>query len=492
MLQSLVQALSLEQIQALVHDKFPECHDPIEQAKRLLSQAFYFLKMTESHQKKEKEPWHERLAKSFITAIESLLSILGTEGFFAPPRSEKETTCRFQKLVDLSNLLYVISSALVPILGVMLGGVLVSAALFSMIALSLVYPSYQKKSTLLPEVDCWSRRVEESSLPLRYGKRALLDQLMHQLSSSSPYALLFCRSTEEKISLAQALSRHIRSDDASSLHNRQILYLNLADVTCSSGGDEELLHKIEYLNALAGDPPLLILDHINVDSTLFERLRSQLFKNKTPLPLLLLPLLPSQTTHQISFDPFKPLFASDPDEKELLTIMRAYALQTHPEIPLSNEFFLELMRKKPDEPSSLKIEPLTSLNLLSQKFSEMECCETREKRHLEEMKQQRFHLYSTRMCSGTPFGRTLAYPDASLDELEKNIASLEQELQEQDSRYKTLKKLYSQLLKAKRAFYTTVVTLSSLPSPSTACQFELLSCFLIPSLEQKIEALQSR
>lgn len=496
--------IPLENLQHAASIAFPEHQDAITTAKALFQEALYYLEQSEQKESKNKNSWLQQLVHKLISAIKTILSVLGIENFFTLHSSDSDMATTFQHLNDLSLIFYNITATLIPILGMALGGTLIAAAFALILVMSLAYPYFKKHPLFIPFSENWSEKIQTNTFFDQYAKKSCLDEIARALSPlSQAHPLLIGRSEEEKRNIAQAFSQAVVRGTYKSLQNKNIVYIDTKALVAHNdpaSKENDCIRRIEQVIDPYRNNTILIVDDFHL---LSQTENQQLFGQLTHLlrlehgchPYIIGLTTKNHFEQKKATQPFEiqelttPIFASDTDENETSFFIHDFLFHhAQPYIEEADfwQFYFSNRKKNTLEPyDSLRLAhqyiqeqqnpPLSPLTIQIQK-TRSELAGLFAKKALEQ---------GTAILPYNPL-------HSAIEATQKKLDLLEGALKEEKAKQMAFVQAKEQLVRAKKMLYRSAIKVVNLQhkygAPSyqnTLAEFELICHFLLPALEKK-------
>ena len=493
--------IPLEKIEAAAHDCSPLYEDTIHLAKTLAEQAQLYLSKAHHHQNNI-EPWHRQLINSLTKIGLSILSLLGLEEVCLHPASSNEIRKKVQRLSDLANIFYLLTTALVPIVGVAVGGVLVTAAFAIVLIISLLNPFFQKAPLFTPYSENWSKKIKENTLPIQYAKKSCLQAIAQAMSPhGQTHPLLIGRTNEEKFNIALAFAHSVTKGEFPELIGKEIIYVKTADLIASersSSEEPDSIAKLEQIIEPFQKNTILLLDDIHLltqpeNSQCLRHFLHFLQTHKRDSLFICAFTTKGEADqhalwHQQDLAKFLlPISTLNTDEKETVEILQRYLLENEAFETIDPQF-LELL---PQLLRKTGIEPYDSLERVQQQLQ----IRDKPSQHMLELEQKKSELKNLNielaLDPRSLFLLTQA-PHRDVERLTRQVAELEEIVQNEIMQKKKRLALLEQLRLSKEIFYSCVLKIAKMQKEhlskedtTVLAECELIRHFFLPSLEKQ-------
>lgn len=509
-LRQLSSLIPLDRLQAAIRISYPRHKDALTTAKAMLQEALYFLDKTDipspSLKERVKSVFH-----TLLNTLETMLAVFGIEGFLKPHENDNDAEGKFQRILSLSNFFSILSTALIPIVGVTIGGALIGASLLLLGAISLAYPHFKPAPSQLPKAENWTKMYREHKLQEIGGRRSTVDQIAHALISSKEvktHPLLIGKSGVGKTQTIKALVRSIERGDYPELKGKQVFYINTADIINGRdffNGENTILAKISQKMGRHRENIILVFDEIHLSckpkegSDISEQLKTLLDAGPDKFPHVIGITTEEEYYRDIySKNPafarrFKQITVKDTPSQETERVLSDFLISEAKGCLLQPGILQTLMRKT--ENAFHAAEPAASLRILSQCVRLTN--QSQRSALKEQVEQMRESLASIQAQKAVGIGSALLpYSQTGEEEalLEENLRKMEEELSLENKKIKHLFCLREELTTAKTAMLKTVAKIAQWKKETLSSRdqeelnhFLLTSHFLLPALEKEVK-----
>ncbi len=507
--QRIVERIPLEQLQAAVKEKYPSAENAATAAVAMLEEARHFLQVSEKQGSSTIQALLSTICDSVISIIESLLSTFGIHEFLRPPENEFEANLKAQKVMNLLTFFSVLTSTLLPLVGIAPSMLILGATLLFLSVLSFLYPYCRPMPSMLPRAENISRQVRQvrqGTHLLTDGRKHYVDQIAQTLIASkttNAHPLLVGKSGIGKNELVKALAAAIDENVYPELAGKHVFYIATADLcqnTKQFGGPARLLAKISEAMGRHRDRFILVFDkiHLAADTShpaLCEHLKILLGPAAGNFPYVIGLTNENDYAQHIlpntSFDRhFTRINITNTSDEETLEILHNTLIRQAPSLlvePGALQYLIaktkEAFRDLPQPGNSIRI--LSKCIQLSCDMQRIPLVETitRIQREIHTRSVQDWH-------SG--HARTTEQEDV-ITRLEEQLRGLQKQLRENLPRYRSFFKIRNNFARVKNAMYREVYAASLSAArvlhgsrAKHLAAFQLMHRFLLPAMEAEI------
>lgn len=512
----LAEVIPMDILQSAVKTQYPEHIDALTTAKEMFKQASYFLNKTENTLSASLQNTLSTICDTLTSILESILSAFGIADFFKPSESDVNADFKGQKIMMLVSFFSLLSSALLPLIGEALGGIIIGGTLLCIAALSIVYPYFRPAPVNLPHAENWTKQFQQGKLFVSGGRKKSLDELAETLianKSVKTHPMLIGKTGIGKTEMIKAFVQAIERGDYPELKGMQVFYINTANLVNNSdpyGGGNKVLSGLSEAMGRHRDKIILVLDELHLacqkrdSSVLSEQLKTRLDTGNGNFPHVIGITTAEEFYRDIHLNNaafarrFKRINIDNTEDAETLEILNNTVLQQAPKVILENGALHALLQKTKETFSEDAAQPATSLKILAkciQKTTESQKSQLEEK--IEKVRKQVVSLYSE---GAVGQGKSLLPYKAKarkkqLQSLEKRLEKLSCELQHEKDELTHFFKNRDQLAAAKMATFQIASRVSNLQKNALSTKdkkelnaFLLLSHFFAPQMEASVRA----
>jgi len=261
-LERLAAVLPLEKIQGAVH-----VEDALEEAKNMFEEAKLFLQMSQGNSSPTIRARISTLLDGILAALESIIMAFGMGDFFQPAESGMHADFKSQKIIMLLSLFGMITTMILPLLGIATGGIIVGAIFLTIIALSILWPYIKPRPSHLPgNAQNWTQQVQHGGF-VAQGRKQSLDEIA-DIFKRHRHAMLVGPSRVGKSLTAKAFAQAIEQGDYPELKGKVVFRINAADIVDQKpsflGGGSNILKEISAAMGRHRDEVILVIDEAHM------------------------------------------------------------------------------------------------------------------------------------------------------------------------------------------------------------------------------------
>ncbi|MBS0624873.1 MAG: ATP-dependent Clp protease ATP-binding subunit [Verrucomicrobia bacterium] len=278
----------------------PEVSELLEQAQEMFEQAKYGLeKMDNSFDPTLKSRLTSVLEKA-TSVLETVLSAFGLSEFFEPPENSFHSDMKTQKVMALFTLFSLLCTLLIPAVGAVIASAIVGGILFTIAALSIIYPLFKPAPSQLPAGHNLTKQYREGELGVFEGRKEKVDEVHQTLVSRGDevkHPMLLGKSGVGKTELVKSLVQAIARGDYPELQGKQVIYFNMADLVnyteIFGGSGNRILQVISKAMGKHRDKYILVFDEIQTafqkqyQSPICEQLKTMLDRGPGRFPYVI-------------------------------------------------------------------------------------------------------------------------------------------------------------------------------------------------------------
>lgn len=502
--------IPLEKLQAAIRTSYPSHKDALTTVQAMLHEALYFLEKTETPSPSLKERI-KSILHTLLNTLETMLAVFGIDGFLKPHENDNDAEGKFQRILSLANFFSILSTALIPIVGVAIGGAMIGATLLLVGAISLAYPHFKPSPSQLPKAENWTKMYREHRLSEIGGRKSTVDEIAHALISGKEvktHPMLIGKSGVGKTQTIKALVRSIERGEYPELKGKKVFYINTADIINGRdffNGENTILAKISQKMGRHRDNIILVFDEIHLackpkeGSDISEQLKTLLDAGPDKFPHVIGITTEEEYYRDIySKNPafarrFKQITIKDTPPQETERILTDFLISESRGCLIKPGIVQMLIKKT--ESAFHAAEPAASLRILSQCVKLTNQSQKSSLREQVEQMRERISCIQAQRASGT--GTALLPYSRTTDEepsLEEKLHELEEALALENKKTQHLFRLKEELASAKTAMLKTVAKVAKLKKEPSSLRdqaelnyFLLTSHFLLPTLEKEVE-----
>jgi len=502
--------VKLEEATRLQH---AEHVNAIQTAKRLFSEAKYFLKTTECKAPLSVRVKLQNVLETMINVLESFLNAFGLAEFFKPAENDMHADFKGQKIMLLLSLFSMVSAILIPVLGASLAGMIIGGTLLSIAGMSLIYPLIRPAPSRLPKGENWTRECRLGKLPTVDGRKKTLDDIASTLIASrnaKTHVMLLGKTGVGKTETIKALVAVVERGDYPELKGKQIIYFNTADLVNNTemfSYGNQILSRISSEMGRHRDKYILVFDEIHVacqdeDSGIANQMKTLLDNGKENFPHVICITTEEEffrdiyVKHAAFARRFKRIAVENTGDPETIKILNNALIKRAPKIILEQGALLALMQKTREAFGADSAMPAMALKILSlciEKTSETQ--KSPLENRVEALREQIQSIYSQGAVGQgqalLPYGRVDLAPA-----LEAELVGIEGALKAEKEQIERLFACRDRLAEAKRKMYQLAVKIAGASEQALnqkeGSAFLLLSHYLAPKLEATVRAEAAR
>jgi ATP-dependent Clp protease ATP-binding subunit ClpA len=448
-----------------------------------------------------------------ISVLESIINSFGIASFFKPAENDWDADMKGNKLLSLFGTFSMLSAALIAVVDVAICGIIVGSILFTIAALSIIYPCIRPTPTYLPGAENWSRQIQKGELIVEEGRKPILDEIAHLLVTDSKvttHPLLIGKSGVGKTETVKAFSQAVERGDYPELYGKKVFYFNSASLvnhTEMFGNGNRILSKINEAIGSNRDNVILVFDEIHLtcqkkeNSDIAEQLKTLLDSGPRSFPHVIGITTEEEFYRDIFIDNaafarrFKRINIDNTTEQETLEILSNHVLAHASNIILADDSLNKLIQKV-QEHFTAAPEPATSLKILSkciQRTAESQDSELETR--IKEI-EERIRFFSSqgavgRRASILPYQRD---PNVNMDQLTRQLQELQEQLRAHMEELSKFYKKREAVGTLKNTMFRTILKVSNFERTALSERnrkelntFLLLSHFLLPAMENNIQ-----
>lgn len=240
--------------------------DVLEEAKNMFEEANHYLKTTEE---KSSSTLYSKLSgvlDGIIAVIESIIAAFGLGDFFAPSDNSMQADFKSHKIISLISLFGMISSMVLPLIGLAEGGLVVGGILLAITALSIIWPHIKPMPTHLPaNAKNWTKQIQQGTQIVQ-GRKESLDEIANILKMNR-HPILVGPSRVGKSLTAKAFAQAIERGDYPEFKGMKVFRINATDFLDQKpsflGGGNNILKMISDEMGRYRHRIILVLDEVH-------------------------------------------------------------------------------------------------------------------------------------------------------------------------------------------------------------------------------------
>lgn len=435
-----------------------------------------------------------------ITFIESIFTAFGVRDFFSVPENDFEERFKSHHIMMLFSFLSILSTTLVPLIGLEEGAKILAIFLLSIFVGSMIYPLFRPVPKALAYAENWDTLLEKPFGTHIASRKEVVDEIAKLLNGKQPgkrYPLLIGQSGVGKTATLKTFAEAIKKGDYPELVGKKVFYINTAELANSSESysGNKALSRISKQLGKHRNQVILILDEIHMacqkeHSLIGDQLKRYLDPGEENFPYVIGISTEEEyyrdiyKEHSAFARRFKTIAMENTTSIETAQILETAALTRNPDIPANQKDLAFLIKTIKEVFGKTTPEPLTSLQILSRC---MEVISIEQKSSI----QRRIDAVSNQILQPDN-GLFSSFYRKPVSELEKELLDLEKQKKKEEGTFQLLSTLKKELVSAKGKMFETIIKVSSVttePSKRSLTLFLLLHRFFIPQLESQILSL---
>ncbi len=224
----LAEEIPLELLEKAVQTAFNHKSSAQKLAQSMIGQAQFFVAArhppTPSCQARMRD-----LGDKILGLFDNLFWAFGISEFFKPSENDQHADAKFQKIVMLISFFTLMTSTILPLLGITTGSSVVAGILIFFCVMSLIWPKIRPFSTHLPEAENWSKQVRMGEMIAPLGRKEAVDRIRDALNQRQPVMIVGPSGIGKTIAV-QALTAAIEQGKSPELAGKEVIYFNMADL----------------------------------------------------------------------------------------------------------------------------------------------------------------------------------------------------------------------------------------------------------------------
>lgn len=214
-----------------------------------------------------------------IAVVENLITVFGIGEFFRPAYSDIQGDYKSQKIKMCFTLFTMISTFALPLLGAATAGLVIGGILFTIAAISLIWPYIKPITFHLPaNAKNWTKEVQSGTF-IEQGRKESLDEIANILKTNR-HAILVGPSRVGKSMTAKSFAQAVERGDYPELQGKVVFHINTSDLigqkSSHIGSENYILNKISNVMGRHRNDIILVLDEIHMACKNNEKLADQL------------------------------------------------------------------------------------------------------------------------------------------------------------------------------------------------------------------------
>ncbi len=493
----IVRRLDFAQVQSLFQSEFGSNIEALEYAKQLFGEAQYFLENTDNSLSPMLKERLLRVLETLQSVLESILDTFGIADFFKQSGEQFESQFKFQKIMALLSFMTLVTSTLLPLLGVETGLPIVGGIFLAISVLSVIYPKIAPKPLVLSEGENWSKRARMRQLDAPTGRDEVVHQIADSLIAGRTHPMLVGRSGIGKTETVKAFVNALEAGEFPELKGKRVFYFNTANLVNNRemfGGGNKVLQRISDQLGRHADNVILIFDEVHVachgtDNVVGEQLKTFLderFKHVIGLTTV------SEYEQDIATNAafarrFTRIDVPSMAESDTKVALGQYLLKNAPEVVLEKQGLDKLIELTDEE-----AQPLSALRALAS------CVNRTGTAQISTNTARQEELGACVRALRSAGAITAVTNDhvrlRTLNQLEQELHGLEEAVIRDREHMNQLFQTRHRLFKAKVDLYKLIVKISSIEGQTLSrknqrqiSEFILLKNFLIPALDAQLK-----
>jgi len=219
------------------------------------------------------------LLDAIVNFLDSFLSVFGIAHILKPAEGEIHASFKSQTMMMLLQLVFMLCSVLLPMLGYETGGMVILGTFGGTAVLSLIFPYIRPMPTRLPaKAECWTKEIREGKGGSR-GRKESLDAMADIIKRNRHVALVGPSRVGKGLtvfSLAEAVER----GDYPELAGKMFFRINAANMVRQTasfmGGGNDIHYKIKEAMGRHAKDIVLVIDEFHMlckDATMADQLK---------------------------------------------------------------------------------------------------------------------------------------------------------------------------------------------------------------------------
>ncbi len=489
--------LEFEQLEGLFERDFGSEREALTYARQLLGEAQYFLENTNHSLSPSLKTRVTNVLETLQSILETILNSFGLGDFFRQSGDLYEAEHKFHKLMTLLSFMTMITSTLLPLLGVQAGLPIVGGVFLMITVLSMIYPKIAPKPLALLEGENWSRRAMTGQFSAPSGRDEVVQQIADALIAGRSHPMLIGPSGVGKTEAVKAFVNALEAGEFPELKGKRVFYFNTANIVNQrelfSGGNKSLKRISEQIGRHKDDI-ILIFDEMHVachqaNHVVGEQLKTLLDERfKHVIALTTAQEYEENIAPNTAFARrFSQIEVSSMSFSDTQVTLGQYLLKNAPEVVLEQRGLDRLI-----ELTSEGLQPLSALQALALCVNRTGTAQISTNVARQEM--LRAQVRALRSVGAVTTITNDNERLAQLEQLEQELDDLADEVEQDRERLDKLFKTRQQLFQAKAELYKTIVKISSIreevlsrKNKRLVGEFILLKNYLIPALDAHLK-----
>lgn len=256
---------TLERLAPLVRHKNLNGLEKLKEAKLLFQQARYAIESKSSLSNPLKDVLLD-IFYAFISAIEALITAFGIGTICQPTESEIQGSFKAQQMIMLLQFFAMITTMLLPLLGVEQGAYIIGGTFLGISALSVLYPYIRPMPVFLTSIaKHWNKEIRTGKVVPEARPEKVKE--MRDILARGNHVMLKGLSRTGKTFTARELAQAVERGDFPEFEGYQFFYINTADLINQGasfmGGGNEALKKISDAMGRHRNKIVLVIDEIH-------------------------------------------------------------------------------------------------------------------------------------------------------------------------------------------------------------------------------------
>lgn len=289
-MEDLAKLLPLKQLQDAIRIKYPDHEDALATAREMLKSAEAYLEKIDHPFTPTLGRQIQALATRASHLFESFIGAFGLIGFFSQTQNDPNGNFTGKKLLSTFQLLNLLASGIVTIMGKDRKRSIVIAVFLLIISLSVGYPFIRPAPSFLPLGDNLTRNYQEGRLAVVNGRSSVLRDIGDILFSRGvikKHPILIGPPGVGKTETVMRFAKSLKDGLHPGYEDMEVHYYNTADLVNDSNGrsgedTDTLLQKITDSIGPHQKKVIIVLDEIHFacqGSGLIEKLKTHLDRN---------------------------------------------------------------------------------------------------------------------------------------------------------------------------------------------------------------------